>query len=77
MKRKLTVICMIFATAFAVVACQSSDKSQTSNTKDKTETQTVKERIANRFRTDMMITVKQNRLIIMSKQMDLIMTIAI
>ena len=47
MKRKLTAICMIFATAFAVVACQSSDKSQTSNTKDKTETQTVKERIAN------------------------------
>ena len=47
MKRKLTAICMIFATAFAVVACQSSDKSQTNNTKDKTETQTVKERIAN------------------------------
>ena len=49
MKRKLTAICMIFATAFAVVACQSSDKSQTNNTKDKTETQTVKERIANRL----------------------------
>ena len=47
MKRKLTAICMILATAFAVAACQSFDKSQTSNTKDKTETQTVKERIAN------------------------------
>lgn len=44
MKRKLTAICLIAATAFAVAACQSSDKNE-KNT-NSSESTTVKERVA-------------------------------